>query len=322
MRPFLLREDLGQLESLRGYAPRMAALNECSSLVSPQLISLSAMSEALDAVALLTATDRSILANRMSQQSLGRGRVRVGRLGLTSVGHKAVRWQERCVCPACVGEGVLSSVLWELEAYMACCMHGLMLTSRCDACRRPLRWSTAPLDVCSCGRSLADLETSKAPVHEVELSLHLRACAVSSLGRSIERELPDQGVLPEASLDAFLLFLEFACCALVPMVTFAWSDVTNSNAALRTARQIVSDVVVEPWARHIMCGRTHELPPRMSLDKRQLTERDLVEMNWMFAGIQPPDQYPMLDLMASRRQRWQAIAPALVIAERDEGSIR
>ena len=104
---------MGQYESLRGYVVRMGALNQSPALIAPHVVSLSAASDALSTLAVLTATDEATLAARMSQQSLGEGRVRVARLGRVSIGHRAVRWQERYVCPACVEEGVFSSVLWE-----------------------------------------------------------------------------------------------------------------------------------------------------------------------------------------------------------------
>jgi len=322
MKPFLVREPIGQYESLRGYSIRMAALNHCPELISPSLVSLSSASEGLSTVAMLTAIEEPTLAGRMSQQSLGEGRVRVARLGRSSIGHRAVRWQERYVCPACIEEGLFSSVLWELEAYMVCCTHELVLMNRCYGCHKPLRWETAPLDSCSCGQRLSKLDRRESPDYEVLLSLHVRACALNSLGGSVELEMPDHVFTPQVSLDALLLFLEFGSDKIVPKATFASPGDPRMNAMLRNARRTLAKVACETSARLAMCGRFGELPRPIVLERHQLSDRDVIELRWMFAGTKPPDEYPHLTQMAIRRQNWQSIAPALVVAEPREWSRR
>lgn len=320
MKAFLVREPMGQYESLRGYAVRMAALNQSPALIAPHVVSLSAASDALSTLAVLTATDEATLGARMSQQSLGEGRVRVARLGGASIGHRAVRWQERYVCPACVEEGIFSSVLWELEAYMVCCTHELVLMNRCRSCRKPLLWESAPLDSCSCGQRLAGLDRREAPDYEVLLSLHLRASALSSLGGSIEEDMPDQAYMPVVSLDALLLFLEFGSDRLAPVPAFASPGDPRIKAMLRDARKQLASAACESSTRMAMCGKFGDAAVPIRLAGHALTERDVVELKWMFAGKAPPDDYPRVDQMANRRQHWQGIAPAIVVAEaRDWG---
>jgi hypothetical protein len=320
MKPFLVREPIGQYESLRGYAMRMGALNQSPAMVVPHLVSLSAASEALPTLAGLTATEQAVLASRMTQQGLGEGRVRVAQLGRTSIGHRAVRWQERYVCPACVEEGIFSSVLWELDAYMVCCTHELVLMNRCKACRKPLLWESAPFDSCSCGHLLCDLDRREAPDYEVMLSLHIRASALSSLGGSVEEEMPDQAYLPVVLLDALLLFVEFGSDKLAPVPAFASPRDPRINAMLKDARKTLATAACESATRRVMCGDFGDESTPIVLAGHALSDRDVVELRWMFAGQKPPDDYPRFTQMAHRRRRWQGIAPAIVVADpRDWG---
>ncbi len=320
MKAFLVREPIGQLESLRGYVARMGVLNQSPALIASHLVSLSAASEALPTLSALTATEEAMLASRMTQQSLGEGRMRVALLGQASIGHRAVRWQERYVCPACVEEGIFSSVLWELEAYMVCCTHELVLMNRCKACRKPLLWESAPFDSCSCGHRLCDLDRREAPDYEVLLSLHFRAGALNSLGGSVEAEMPDQSYMPLVSLDALLLFVDFGCDKLAPIPAFSASGDPYILAMLKEARKRLASAVCEASTRMAMCGSFGNASTPIMLAGHALTDHDVVELRWMFAGQKPPDDCPRFTQMAHRRQRWQGIAPALVIADpRDWG---
>ena len=71
-----------------------------------------------------------------------------------------------------------------------------------------------------------------------------------------------------------------------------------------------------------MCGRFSELAGPILINGRPVSDRGMVELKWMFGGTEPPDDFPLREQMASRRQRWQGIAPALVVAEARDWSCK
>ena len=89
---------------------------------------------------------------------------------------------------------------------------------------------------------------------------------------------------------------------------------------LRDARKELASAACESSTRMAICGQFGDAATPIKLAGHALTERDVVELRWMFAGEAPPDDYPRVTQMAIRRQRWQGIAPAIVVADaRDWG---
>lgn len=301
------------LESLRGYAVRMAALNECPGMVRPYLSSLASISEALPLLAGLTAINEAVLAPRLSQQALGKGRIKVAKLGSAHIGTQAVRWNERCVCPACIEEGALSNVLWEIETYVVCPMHRLCLTDQCNKCHSKLNWETAPFDRCSCGQLLSSIKRNHAPAFEVTLSRQLQDSALYSLDKASMIFRGAQTFEPRVFLDAMLLFIEFAYATLVGAIRVRWTRSPMEQTLLRRARKAISDSICNEEMRSAICGGFAGTTQPLSIGRQALTERELVELKWMFGGVVPPESFPLRDRLENRRQRWQGISPSLVV---------
>ena len=293
---------------------RMAHANQCPELAQPCLVSLPAMTEAMPTFARLTGVDEPALAARLSVQALGGdGRVRVGRIGSASVGVQAVRWQERFVCPECVAGGIFSSVLWELAAYQSCDLHRLTLISTCSACPAALTWETGRIDRCTCGLPLAQLPHVHAHRGALALDWQIRDSTLCSLDMPTElrrlRIEPD----PRIPLDALLLFIEYARSRLEPAQAVG-SDAQRVRNA-QQARAATAIAVNQLDCRRMLCGRFDEIAGPIRLGRDVLSERSLIELEWMFAGRPPKGDLPFREHLSARRRRWQGVAPALVEAE-------
>ena len=303
------------LESLRGYAVRMAALNECPGMVRPYLSSLASISEALPLLAGLTAVNQAVLAPRLSQQALGKGRKKVAQLGSAHIGTQAVRWNERCVCPACIEDGVLSNVLWEIDACIVCPKHRLYLFYQCNKCNSKLSWETSPFDRCSCGQPLSAIQRSQAPGYEVTLSRQLQDSALYSLGKSPMAFRGMKNFEPRVPLDAMLLFIEFGYATLIGAIRASWTKSPIERALIRKAHLAISESICNEELRSAMCRGFPEAIAPLAIGRHAFTKRELVELRWMFGGLEPPESFPLRDQMANRRQRWQGIAPSLVVLD-------
>ena len=69
-------------------------------------------------------------------------------------------------CPACLeGDGIFRRT-WQLRAWVACEMHGLLLVDRCPSCGRRCDWRNSFPEVCSCGFKIhaGDATPAGAPV--------------------------------------------------------------------------------------------------------------------------------------------------------------
>jgi hypothetical protein len=308
MSVLLVRRPLRELESLRGYAMRMAHANECQDLMHPFLRSVGTATEALPVLAALTIVDQAVLASRLSLDDRCGPERRLGRVGDATIGARSVRWSQRVICPACVERGVFSSVLWELAVVPSCDVHRLDLVGECPECAAELDWQHGRIDACPCGVALARFSSPAAKPGAVALCRRIRADVMSCVQTAT---LVDETAV---ALDRLLLFIDYARQLLEPT---GGAMLAPESSFSDQTRDEIATALDDPAIRGLLAGRPAELTARLRLGRDVLAARQLAELNSLFAGAAPPQHLFTSEHLAARRQRWRSFAPTLVGAEQD-----
>jgi hypothetical protein len=311
MKQLLVLRPLRKLESLRGYAMRMAHANQCKELIHPFLRSLGTATEALPTLAALTTVDQIVLAVRLSLDDRCGLERRVGRLGDATLGTRTVRWVERMICPACVERGTFSCVLWELAVVPSCDIHGIDLVGECPACGAALEWQHGRLDACVCGFALSRFPSRTAKAGAVALCRRIRKDAIYGVGSA---SAGDEVVV---TLDRMLLFIEFARQLLEPTGGAMLAADEDPSLSDQTCCEIAA-ALGDPAVRLLLAGRAVDESARLRLGRDVFSARQLVELNALFGGTEPPRHVFTAEHLAARRQRWRSFAPALIGADEEE----
>jgi hypothetical protein len=310
MSALLVRRPLREVESLRGYAMRMAHANECQDLIHPFIRSVGTATEALPALAALTTVNQAVLATRLSLDDRCGPDRRLGRVGDATIGSRTVRWSQRVICPACVERGVFSSVLWELAVVPSCDVHRLDLVGECPQCGASLDWQHGRINACLCGVKLSRFSARAARPGAVALCRRIRADVMSCVqSATVVDEIA-------VALDRVLLFTDYARQLLEPTGGAMLASEPEPCFSDQTCDEIAT-ALSDPAVRRLLAGRPVEPTARLRLGRDFLAERQLAELNSLFAGAAPPQHLFTSEHLAARRQRWRSFAPTLIGIEEE-----
>lgn len=162
----LVRPEINENESLRGYISRVSRSNGSSLLFKPALASLQATTNALPEIATMTGRRASDLMAHGSLTQLRNDEPPGVLFGSCILSTNRVRMQRRNICPMCLSKDGISISCWELRGYDVCHKHGCYLVDRCSGCDRILSWSNTSSDICLCGLQLADMKTELASINQ------------------------------------------------------------------------------------------------------------------------------------------------------------
>jgi hypothetical protein len=207
----LIRPELVENESLRGYVSRLSSCNGSSPLLKPMLASLQATTGAIQEIATLTDCSASLLSEHgslMQGRNAGNSGVLFGNSILST---DQVWMHRRTVCPRCLSRNGVSICCWELRDYDVCHEHGCYLVDRCSGCDRVLSWANTSSEVCSCGVRLADIKIPMASTNR-RLICELIADAKSA-SRFDQREIVSDSLTP---LNWLFMVSNFVLSILIP----------------------------------------------------------------------------------------------------------
>ncbi len=102
------------------------------------------------------------------------------------------------ICPQCIAENPIEKLLWSFRPIPVCLEHGLLLTAKCDGCRKQISNARLHNERCRCGQRLDQSSSQRAP-----------DAVVLQLQRIIEAlETSSRLLIPDASVSAGFFWLE------------------------------------------------------------------------------------------------------------------
>ena len=249
---FLLRSQIHEYESFRGYVARVAFRNDSLQLVRPLLKSLVEASHFLPALAQLTATDLEVLSSHGALVGQGIANLMQARIGDVRISPSHLRHGIRYVCPLCLAEGGISLGYWELRRYSTCHVHGVRLINACSNCNLGFGWDTGTLVACKkCGVELAGMHSkSESNPDEIGLSQVLAKAYMHSLDnrKSVYLENCVNTFLP---IDWAFLLVEFLEHVLIP--EFLRHTGAENHAALpQSFSNLISTMLLDDRYRRIL----------------------------------------------------------------------
>jgi TniQ len=126
---FLLRPQIHEYESFRGYVARIALRNDSLPLVRPFLVSLTEASKCLSILAQLTNTEPDVLSSHGALIGGGISNPVQACIGDARISSSHVRKMIGYVCTQCLDEDGISMGYWDLRQYSVCHRHGVKLTA-------------------------------------------------------------------------------------------------------------------------------------------------------------------------------------------------
>ena len=214
---FLLRPQIHEFESFRGYVVRVAIRNDSLNLVRPLLKTLTDASNFLPTLAQLTDIDLDVLSSHGALVGDGNTSPLQARIGDARLSPNQLRHGIRYVCPLCMAERGISLGYWELRRYSTCHIHGVRLINACSNCKMSLNWDTGTLAACThCGLELSQMQSCSVPNSgELGVSTCLAKAYMHSLDSrsSTTLENPGNVFFP---IDWALLLMEFLEYVLIP----------------------------------------------------------------------------------------------------------
>lgn len=208
----IVRPQIDENESLRGYISRVSRRNGSSPLLTPMLVSLQATTNAIQEIATMTGRRTSVLKARGSLIQVRNEEPPGVLFGSCILPTNRVRMQRRMVCPICLSKNGISICCWELKNYDVCHKHGCYLVDRCSGCDRLLSWASTSPETCPCGLQFADIETEMASIND-GLICKLIANQMASI-----IVLPNQVIVSGtlAPLNLFFIVSTFVRAVLIP----------------------------------------------------------------------------------------------------------
>lgn len=79
------------------------------------------------------------------------------------------------ICPICIETLGYVPAIWDLEQFIACPVHGVMLLQHCEACGDRIRYRRTALQICKCGADLTTARSLCAPRELIALCAILQA---------------------------------------------------------------------------------------------------------------------------------------------------
>ena len=203
-------------ESLRGFTLRVAERNGADSLFREHFETLRHCTAKAVHLQRLAGASLMDLWRRVSCYEVGADRKVLVRIGNECFGSCMVRLSSRSVCPACVAEGWSSKCVWELHAYKACHVHGVLMASRCDGCSRKFVWNGSLSPNCTCGRALVDVSTGRATAWQRQLGEIIARAAARTLAFDQAAAFGDRSFDRTLRLDRLLLLMEVMRFVVLP----------------------------------------------------------------------------------------------------------
>lgn len=77
-----------------------------------------------------------------------------------------LRGTHQQVCPQCLHEGGFCRLEWDLQAYAACHIHGVVLQDTCRACGKAILADRPSVEVCACGGCITSFPSDAPPAPE------------------------------------------------------------------------------------------------------------------------------------------------------------
>ena len=131
--------------------------------------------------AALTGIEEQWFIERIAAEARGDRWVEIEVFGTRWRNDWTLRGQHCQVCPQCLLQHGFVRLEWDLTAYVACPLHGRLLVDRCRACGRALLPTRPAVDICGCGRFIADLDNVGVDPAVVEWCRWLSKSLLASL---------------------------------------------------------------------------------------------------------------------------------------------
>jgi hypothetical protein len=165
----VIRPRMSDRESLRGYVLRVA---ECNGYPDQRYLlhlcglRLSYQLKFCDLTRLSEVTDGQLIDLEKASYWVEPDH-RFNRFGAAEVASSALSLSGAKVCLGCLSQTGCTDRLWDLQYYVWCHRHRMLLVDRCSDCRKRLVWFRASLARCQCG----------ALLHQVDNSLSKTQCS-------------------------------------------------------------------------------------------------------------------------------------------------